>query len=178
MDSTASAVYTALPTAWQHAALLVLAASYVVSHLISCTATPAPNTLWGRVYSCLEMFAGIYGKAKQAGIPVVTAQDVVSRLGAAMASGQTLTPEALADILGTPAAPQPVPQPVPQPAPAPQPVLQPVPQPVPQAVLQPAPQPVPQPVPQPAPAALQPVVDAHADIIDAHTAAQQEAYNA
>ena len=107
MDSLI-AVFQALPPALQTVALLFLAGSYAASHLISLSPTPAPNTTWGRLYAALEAYAGLYGKAKQIGIPVVTPQDVVNRLGAALAGGQTLTPDKLADILGT-VAPSPAP---------------------------------------------------------------------
>ncbi len=99
-------IFNALPPWAQATVLGLLLASRLLSDLISNTATPAPNTAWGRIYRLLEVVAGIYGRAKQIGIPVVTPQDVVSRLGVALAGGQTLTPEALAEILGKP-APQP-----------------------------------------------------------------------
>jgi hypothetical protein len=38
--------------------------------LISNTPTPAPNTIWGRLYTGLEIFAGFYNRAKDIGIPV------------------------------------------------------------------------------------------------------------
>jgi hypothetical protein len=48
----------------------VLIASYLCGQFISNTDTPPPNTKWGKVYMLLELFAGVYNKAKMIGEPV------------------------------------------------------------------------------------------------------------
>lgn len=100
MDSSiALQVWGLIPPAYQHYVGLFLLASYALSHFISKTDTPPPNTPWGKVYAVLELVAGLYGKAKQEGIPVVTADDILKKLSEAMAKGEPITPEKLSTIL-------------------------------------------------------------------------------
>lgn len=65
--------------------------SYLCAHFCSMTAKPAPNTTWGKIYSYLEIFGGIYGKAKQIGIPVPekpTVEDLMKRIAELEASAK------------------------------------------------------------------------------------------
>ena len=88
-----------IPAQWQGYIGIALALSYALNHFLANTETPPPNTPWGKVYAVLEMVAGLYGKAKQVGIPEPTAQDVLKKLSEHLASGQPITNEHLATIL-------------------------------------------------------------------------------
>lgn len=46
--------------------------SWMASVFCSKTTTPDPTTFWGKLYSCVEWYGVIYGKAKEIGIPVPT----------------------------------------------------------------------------------------------------------
>lgn len=47
-----------------------LTTSWLANTFCAKTATPPPNTTWGEVYGWVEWYGGIYGKAKEVGIPV------------------------------------------------------------------------------------------------------------
>lgn len=81
MDMDIASLFQALPPGVQTGFLLILIGSYVISHVISNTATPAPNTAWGRIYRYLELFSGIYNQAKAIGIPTPTVADLQASLG-------------------------------------------------------------------------------------------------
>ncbi|MTJ81719.1 MAG: hypothetical protein F8N37_11975 [Telmatospirillum sp.] len=98
-------LFLRLPAAMQDIIMLVLIGSFLVSHIVSTTATPAPNTTWGRIYHGLEVFAGLYGRAKEIGIPVPekpTIDDLlkeVSALKAALAAPQAVSTTAPTPII-------------------------------------------------------------------------------
>ncbi len=104
-------LFRSLPPFWQLMIVVTLAALELLRRFFSLTDTPPPNTTYGRIYAFLEWLSGLNAKAKQIGLPVVTPQDVVMRLGAALAAGQPLTPAQLADVLGKPANVAPVSKP-------------------------------------------------------------------
>ncbi|MDR3439889.1 hypothetical protein [Telmatospirillum sp.] len=113
MDTTIVELFLRLPPWVQAFILLVLTASFLVSHFLANTSTPAPNTRWGRVYTGLEIFGGLYGRAKDIGIPVPekpTIEDLMKEIEE-MKSTTTWPPFATVD---TPASPRlPVPPAIP-----------------------------------------------------------------
>ena len=113
-----ASLFALLPPWLQGVSLTVLTMSWLAGQYCSATATPPPNTGWGRVYAILEVVGGIWGRAKEIGIPAPTWQDAVQRLTAAVASGQPITAAMLPAALGIAAQVPPPPRPVAAPSPA------------------------------------------------------------
>ena len=102
MDLTS--LFYSLPPWLQAGLLLFLLISWVLSHCVSNTVTPPPNTPFGRFYAALEFVAGIYGRAKMVGVPVPDAAVIMRNLSDvlshAAAAGQPVDPAALAGAIG------------------------------------------------------------------------------
>jgi hypothetical protein len=96
------ALFNSLPPGGQGVVLALLLLSASASHICALTPTPAPNTLAGKFYRLLEMVGGLYGFAKQAGVPVLTTQDIIGRLTAMAAAGKPLDARALTELLAPP----------------------------------------------------------------------------
>ena len=75
-----SALFNLLPAQFQAYALVFLAGSYLSGQFCSLTHTPDPTTPLGKAYKVLEIYGGIWGKAKQAGLPTDKAQAEVEKL--------------------------------------------------------------------------------------------------
>jgi len=50
--------------------VIYFSTSWLASQFCAKTSTPTANTIWGRIYGYIEWYGGIYGKAKDLGIPV------------------------------------------------------------------------------------------------------------
>lgn len=72
-----------LPPWAQVSLMCFLTLSYLAGHFCSNTSKPAPNTTWGKIYNYIEIFSGIYNKAKEIGIPVPeqpSVEDLLKRI--------------------------------------------------------------------------------------------------
>jgi len=95
MDGSLSPLISLLPPWAQTALICFLILSYLAGHFCSNTAKPPPNTLWGKIYGGIEVFGGIYNKAKEVGIPVPpkpTVEELLQRIAEleAKARGKTI----------------------------------------------------------------------------------------
>ncbi len=91
--------------AWVQVSLIsLLALSKASAIFCASTSTPAPNTTWGKIYTGLEKFGAIAGKAKEKGVPVPTLEDVTKALLAsvhqAIVTGKTIDPQMVLNVLG------------------------------------------------------------------------------
>lgn len=100
MDTVALTAWNAIPAPYQGYIGLFLLSAFLLSHFLANTDTPPPNTPWGKVYAVLELIGGLYGKAKQIGIPEPTAQDILKRLTDHIQTGQPITAENITTVLG------------------------------------------------------------------------------
>lgn len=93
-----------LPPWLQLIIIAVLSAISAASVLTGFTSTPAPNTVWGRIYSVIEALAVVTDKAKQVGVPIPTVADwsrsLTEALSQAAASGKPIDPASLASAVG------------------------------------------------------------------------------
>jgi len=86
-----SILWNFLPDWVQQGAVILLILSYLAGHFVSLTPSPAPNTVWGKIYGWVEVFGAIYGKAKDEGIPVPEKPTVESLMAEIAQLRSTLT---------------------------------------------------------------------------------------
>jgi len=89
-----SALFGLLPPRVQALLPVALGLSWLAGQFCALTPTPSPDTPWGRVYRVLEVIGGIWGRAKQSGLPAAAAKppgDPLPPAGAVLAVILTLS---------------------------------------------------------------------------------------